>query len=75
MADQDDTKRTRPNVIWVFGDQHRGQALSCAGDPNVNTPNLDRMAREGPTGRRRPSSRASFPRCTATASTARGAPS
>jgi arylsulfatase A-like enzyme len=38
---------SRPNVIWVFGDQHRGQALSCAGDPNVNTPHVDRLAREG----------------------------
>ncbi|MFW6062267.1 MAG: sulfatase [Planctomycetota bacterium] len=37
----------RPNVVWVFGDQHRGQALSCMGDPNLNTPNIDRMAREG----------------------------
>lgn len=37
----------RPNVIWVFGDQHRGQAMSCAGDPNVNTPNIDRLAAEG----------------------------
>ena len=37
----------RPNVIWVFGDQHRGQALGCAGDPNLHTPNLDRLAAEG----------------------------
>jgi arylsulfatase A-like enzyme len=37
----------RPNIIWVFGDQHRAQALSIAGDPNVSTPNLDRMAIEG----------------------------
>lgn len=36
-----------PNIIWVFGDQHRAQAMSCAGDPNVATPNLDRMAQEG----------------------------
>ncbi len=43
----DDAPARRPNVIWVFGDQHRAQALSCAGDPNVNTPNIDRMAREG----------------------------
>ena len=47
MAEQERPTESRPNVIWVFGDQHRGQALSCAGDPNVNTPNLDRMAREG----------------------------
>lgn len=37
----------RPNVIWVFGDQHRMQALSCMGDPNVNTPNIDRLSAEG----------------------------
>lgn len=38
---------TRPNVIWIFGDQHRAQALGCAGDPNVHTPNIDRLAEEG----------------------------
>lgn len=37
----------RPNVIWIFGDQHRAQALGCAGDPNLHTPNLDRLAAEG----------------------------
>lgn len=37
----------RPNVIWIFGDQHRGQAMGYAGDPNVYTPNLDRFASEG----------------------------
>ncbi len=42
-----DNQARRPNVIWIFGDQHRGQALSCMGDPNVNTPNLDAMSRQG----------------------------
>lgn len=37
----------RPNVIWVFGDQHRAQALSCNGDPNVRTPNVDNLAVHG----------------------------
>ncbi len=37
----------RPNVIWIFGDQHRGQALGFMGDPNISTPNIDRMAIEG----------------------------
>jgi len=41
------TQSKRKNVIWVFGDQHRGQALSCAGDPNLRTPNVDRLAAEG----------------------------
>jgi len=40
-------KMKRKNVIWLFGDQHRAQALSCNGDPNVNTPEIDRLAVEG----------------------------
>ena len=30
------------NVIWIFGDQHRAQALGYQGDPNVFTPNYHR---------------------------------
>ena len=37
----------RPNVVWVFGDQHRAQATSYRGDGNVFTPNIDNLAREG----------------------------
>ena len=37
----------RPNIIWLFGDQHRGQALSCMGDPNLSTPHFDSMGIEG----------------------------
>ena len=39
----------RPNVIWVFGDQHRAQAQGHMGDPNVRTPHIDRLAAEGVT--------------------------
>ncbi len=39
----------RPNVIWLFGDQHRAQALSCHGDPNARTPNVDNLATNGVT--------------------------
>ena len=39
--------RARPNIIWFFSDQHRGQATGYAGDPNLSTPTMDRMAREG----------------------------
>jgi arylsulfatase A-like enzyme len=38
---------TKPNVIWVFGDQHRAQALGCNGDVNARTPNIDRLANDG----------------------------
>jgi len=37
----------KPNVIWIFGDQHRAQATGYMGDPNARTPNLDRMAAAG----------------------------
>lgn len=39
--------RKQPNVIWVLTDQQRAMLLSCNGDPNVNTPNIDRLADMG----------------------------
>jgi len=35
------------NLLWTFVDQLRFYSLSCHGDPNVATPNLDRLAAEG----------------------------
>jgi arylsulfatase A-like enzyme len=37
----------RPNLLWLFCDQLRWHSLSCNGDSNVETPNLDRLASEG----------------------------
>ena len=37
----------RPNVLFVFSDQHRGSALGCAGNDDVISPNIDRAASEG----------------------------
>lgn len=36
----------RPNVVFIFSDQHRAQACGYAGDKNVRTPNMDRLAEE-----------------------------
>ncbi len=36
-----------PNVLFVTVDQMRGDCIGAVGHPNVRTPNLDRMAREG----------------------------
>ena len=36
----------RPHIIYVLSDEHRGQAMGHAGDPNVRTPAMDRMAEE-----------------------------
>lgn len=35
-----------PNVVVLFPDEWRAQAFGYAGDPNVITPNLDRMQKE-----------------------------
>ena len=36
-----------PNVIYILSDEHFGGAMSHAGDPNVKTPNMDMLAKEG----------------------------
>jgi arylsulfatase A-like enzyme len=40
---------SRPNVIWILGDQFRAQALASNGDPNARTPHFDRAAVNGVT--------------------------
>ena len=35
------------NLIVVFGDEMRAHAMGCSGNPDVRTPNMDRMAAEG----------------------------
>lgn len=37
----------KPNILYLLTDQWRGMATGYAGDPNVKTPNLDRLAKEG----------------------------
>ena len=37
----------RPNILFIFDDQHRKDAVSCYGGVNIQTPNIDRLAREG----------------------------
>lgn len=35
------------NILWIFSDQQPAYTLSCNGDPNSHTPNLDRLAGSG----------------------------
>lgn len=37
----------RPNILFIVSDQHNAKVLGHKGHPNVQTPHLDRMAREG----------------------------
>ena len=36
----------KPNIVFLLADQWRASATGYAGDPNVKTPNLDRLAKE-----------------------------
>jgi arylsulfatase A-like enzyme len=38
---------SRPNLLFIFGDQHRGMDMGCAGNPEVRTPRMDQLAAEG----------------------------
>ena len=37
----------RPNILYIMADDHAAHALSCYGSKINQTPNLDRLAREG----------------------------
>lgn len=39
--------RAKPNILVIMPDQWRGIDLGCAGNHQVKTPNLDRLAKEG----------------------------
>ena len=36
-----------PNILFIVTDDHRGDAMSCYGNPVLRTPAFDRIAREG----------------------------
>ena len=37
----------RPNILFLFDDQHRHDYIGAAGAGWIDTPNLDRLAAEG----------------------------
>ena len=43
----DDTRPDRPNIILVVTDDQRWDALGCAGNPVILTPNMDLLAGRG----------------------------
>ncbi|MEQ9289615.1 MAG: sulfatase-like hydrolase/transferase [Cyclobacteriaceae bacterium] len=41
------TRDIRPNIIFITTDQQEANSMSCAGNGDVKTPNMDRIARAG----------------------------
>jgi len=39
--------RRKPNILFIYADQHRADVMGSAGNRLVSTPNLDRLAAEG----------------------------
>src|SRR5581483_6091579 len=37
----------RPNVVFILTDNQAPWSLGCYGNPDIRTPNIDRLAREG----------------------------
>lgn len=44
---QQSTKTEKPNLIFILTDDQRWDALGYAGNPYVNTPEMDKLARQG----------------------------
>ena len=38
---------SKPNVLFLFADDQRADALGCSGNPYIRTPNIDKLAERG----------------------------
>ena len=36
-----------PNIVLIFSDNQQASTLGCYGNPEIHTPNLDRLAAQG----------------------------
>lgn len=41
------SEKKKTNILFIVSDQHRADHMSCAGNPILKTPNLDKLASEG----------------------------
>src|SRR5918993_4653598 len=44
---QSTAEKARPNIVFILMDDLRSDELGCTGHPFVQTPNIDRLAKEG----------------------------
>jgi arylsulfatase A-like enzyme len=47
VADAGGATAKKPNILFLFSDQHNADVLGCAGHAEVKTPNFDRLAGQG----------------------------
>ncbi|QDT99013.1 sulfatase family protein [Gimesia aquarii] len=47
LTEANGNEHKRPNILFIFTDDHASHAMSCYGSKINQTPNLDRIAREG----------------------------
>lgn len=47
LAQSDQPKQTRPNIVFILIDDLRWDELDIAGHPFIKTPNIDRIGKEG----------------------------
>lgn len=47
LAQAADESSPRPNVLFLFSDQHHASAMGCAGHDIVKTPTMDKLAARG----------------------------
>ena len=47
VSESADEHQTRPNIVILLGDDHTGRDIGAYGNPDVITPNIDDLSREG----------------------------
>ncbi len=47
QSDKQESQSERPNIIWIYADDHDQRAISVYSDKLIETPNIDRLANEG----------------------------
>jgi len=47
VAAKERTAADRPNILFLFADDQRGDTIAALGNPIIRTPNLDRLCRAG----------------------------
>ena len=47
LAERRAAARRQPNIIFLVTDDHRADAMGCAGNPIIRTPNMDALAANG----------------------------